>query len=114
MGEVRKQFFKMAEAQISKSSMIAKDPEGEAQLYKWTQYVESVVAEKTKEGVSMNRLFNPNDKEYLGWTINGFVRGPKEQMSDMASRMKGAPPQPAKGQTALPRPSLDQIFSGKP
>lgn len=105
-GQAKAGFFKMAEAQISKSSMIAKDPEGEAQFYRWTQYVEQVIAEKQKAGVPLSEMLKEDGRESLWPTIRQFTRTPQQQIQDQASRMRGQPAQP-------PKKSLDDIFNGK-
>jgi len=87
--ELMTQFKSMAKAQISGSSLIAKDPDGDKQFYNWSAYVDNVVAEKQKKGVSLHEMLDPSSREYLGSTIQRFVRTPQQQMQDSARRMSG-------------------------
>lgn len=86
--ELLTQFKSMAKSQISGSSLIAKDPDGDKSYYMWNSYVDNVIAQKQKEGVSLHQLLDPSDRNYIGTTINRFVRNPQQQMKDMATRMQ--------------------------
>jgi len=94
----RKQFMKMAESQISGSSLIAKDPVGDENFYKWQIYFEQIMEEEKKKGASEAELLNPQSPKYLGWTMGKFVRSPSQQIKDMSDRMRAA----ASKQEAVP------------
>jgi hypothetical protein len=85
------QFKSMAKAQISGSSLIAKDPEGDKQFYNWNAYADNLIKDKRAQGISLHQMLDPQDKNYIGSTINNFVRSPQQQMKDMSDRLKGAP-----------------------
>jgi soluble lytic murein transglycosylase-like protein len=96
--ELKKNFFTMARKQIDTSIFGQSiDTEGARKFYLFQQAVLATIDRKTKKGVDILDLFDPNSKEYLGNMIPQYQRDINQQMKDMSAAYKG----PAK--TALPR-----------
>lgn len=88
--DLKKRFYGMAHAQITKPAMPGMvDPEGEKNYYQWQAYADNVIAQKQKEGKSLHDLLDPTSREYLGPTIDRFTNSTQQVIANMAKRGTG-------------------------
>jgi len=92
-------YFKQGHDQLSSSSAMNIDGEGEARAYKWYAATQQAIADGQKKGVSMQELINPNSKDYVGNTvpIDKFRADLTTQGNNMAQKLRANTPT-----TALP------------
>jgi len=121
--DVEKKFMDGNSAKIDKSTLMAADPKGKEQVYKFQQYVALRKKQKREAGEAVFDLYDPRHKDYLGSpeVIGMFQRTPQEQMRDMADRMQkqkseivwpgGAPEARKEGET--PEQYLQRMKGGK-
>ena len=88
--DVEKKFMDGNSAKIDKSTLMASDPKGKEQVYKFQQYVAMRKQQKREAGESVFDLYDPRHKDYLGSpeVIGMFQRTPQEQMRDMSDRLR--------------------------
>lgn len=98
LNEQKANFFKMAQKQFDKSTLMGNDPVGAEQAYKFQMYVESLIADARAKKENEYDLFNPKSKSYVGQYIPQFQRSIQEQVQDI---QKGVNNQPG-AQTTLP------------
>lgn len=85
--ELKKNFFQMAEQQISPSVLFgSKDATGAKNFYNFQQ---DAITEIAKSDDPME-LLNPKSSKYLGNKIPLYQRTPQQQMQDYSQRMSGA------------------------
>jgi len=121
--DVEKKFMDGNSAKIDKSTLMASDPKGKEQVYKFQQYVAMRKQQKREAGESVFDLYDPRHKDYLGSpeVIGMFQRTPQEQMRDMSDRLRkqkseivwpgGAPEARKEGET--PEQYLQRMKGGK-
>lgn len=89
--ELKKNFFKMAEDQISPSVFLgSKDPTGVQNFYNFQQDAIMQIDKETRAGGDPMELLNPKSSKYLGNRIPLYQRTPQQQMQDYSQRMTGA------------------------
>jgi hypothetical protein len=84
----KKRFVTMAKSAITKSTLFASDPKGDENFYNFQVVFEKELAAKLNEGIPMSRLLDPQDKNYMGFLIQPYVRGPQQILKDMSDQFK--------------------------
>lgn len=93
LGEMRKTFLNTARSQITGTQAAAgiQDPQGDLQYQMFQQEFFQTVAEKQKAGVSLSDMIsNPKSRDYLGWLVDKYKRGPQARIQATADVIKGA------------------------
>jgi hypothetical protein len=93
LNDQKSRFLKMADSQISKSTLMAKDPLGDEQAYKFYSFVEQLIADTRKQGGNEHDLFNPKSKIYAGQYISQFQRSLQEQVQSVQDTIQRKPDQ---------------------
>lgn len=92
LGEARKTFLATAKSQITGTQSAAgiQDPEGDKQYNLFFQEFSQVVEEKQKAGVPVSELLNPKSREFVGWLVDKYKRGPQARIQATADVIKNS------------------------
>lgn len=90
LNETRKNFFKSAKSQITKSNLFLADPQGDTQFFMYQQFVQLQMLETQEKGENVFELFDPRSKKYVGSPeiLRMFQRTPQQIMEEQAEFIK--------------------------
>lgn len=108
-GDLKKQVLDIAKGQLTKSNSLTglRDPIGDENYQRFMVYFLDEYKTQRKAGKSFRELLDPASKDYLGRSIESYVRTPNQIMQDMAKQLRAKPANGGLSQTPAgpPKPA---------
>lgn len=87
-----KDFWKMGHDQLSSSSAMNIDGDGEQRAYKWRIATQKLITDGQAKGLSLHQLIDPASKDYVGGNIENFREDLTAQANNLAKKMRDNTP----------------------
>lgn len=102
-GELKKRLMDYATSKLVKANPMLgiRDPEGEEQLLKFQTHFFKEYQDQRKNGKSAMSLLDPGSPDYLGKSVNNFVKTPQQIIRDQINA-SGISTQPSPGLSPTP------------